>query len=125
LAVTETKICIIIYYGSQICSPFKAAKHFLWLKTALNDFRFPEILIALCCDNGSAIDLAENHRISELSKYIDIHHHRIQELVYDKTLTLMYILTMNNLADVCPKSLPKVQLSKLREIAIGYNEGEC
>jgi hypothetical protein len=53
----------------------KAAKYFLWLKTALKDLRFPEIPMALFCDNRSAIDLAENYQISELSKHIDIHHH--------------------------------------------------
>jgi hypothetical protein len=35
----------------------------------------------------SAIDLAENHQISELSKHIDIHHDLVRELVYDKTLS--------------------------------------
>jgi hypothetical protein len=74
----------------------KAAKHFLWLKTAQNDRRFLETPIALFCDNRSAIDLAENYRISELSKHIDIHLHRDRELVYDKTLPLMYIRTTDN-----------------------------
>jgi hypothetical protein len=69
----------------------KAAKYFLWLKTVLKDFQFLETQMALFCNNGSDIDLAENHQISELSKYIDIHNHRGQELVYDTTLLLMYI----------------------------------
>jgi hypothetical protein len=103
----------------------KAAKHFLWLKTALKDHRFLEIPMALFCDNRSAIELAENHQISELSKHIDIHHHYVWELVYDKTLPLMYIRTMDNLADMYSKGLPEVQLSKLYPIALGYNEGGC
>jgi hypothetical protein len=86
----------------------KAAKHFLWLKIAIKDLRFPETPIALCCDNRSAIDLAENHRISELSKYIDIHHHRVRELVYDKTLPLMYIRITDNLADMFTKGLHEI-----------------
>jgi hypothetical protein len=103
----------------------KAAKHFLWLKTTLKDLRFPETPIALIGDNHCAIDLAENHRISELSKHIDIHHHRGLELVYDKTLPLMYIRTTGNLADMYTKGLPEVQLSKLCVIALGYNEEGC
>jgi hypothetical protein len=78
----------------------KAANQFLWLKTALIDLRFLEILMALFSVNHSAVDLATNYRISELSKYIDIHHHRIWELGYNKTLPLMYIQTMDNLADM-------------------------
>jgi hypothetical protein len=75
--VIETKICITSTTDAEYVALLKAAKHFLWLKIALKDLRFPEIPIALFCDNYSAIDLAENYRISELSKYIDIHHYRI------------------------------------------------
>jgi hypothetical protein len=103
----------------------KAAKYFLWLKTALKDLRCPETPIALFCDNFSAIDLEENHRISELSKYINIHHHHGRQLVYDKTLPLMYIRTTDNLADMCTKGLPEIQFSLLRSIALGYNDGRC
>jgi hypothetical protein len=93
------------------------------LKTALKDLQFLKTPIALFCDNPSAIDLAENYQLSELSKHIDIYHHHIGELVYDKTLPLMYIRTTYNLADMCTKGLPEVQLSKLCAIALGYNEG--
>jgi hypothetical protein len=53
----------------------KAAKHFMWLKTALEDLGFPGTPMAMLCDNRSTIDLTENHRISELSKHIDFYHH--------------------------------------------------
>jgi hypothetical protein len=106
--------------------PFlKAAKHFLWLKTALKDLRFPETPMALFCDNRSTIDLADNHWISELSKHIDIHHHRVGELFYNKTLPLKYIRTTDNFADMCTKGLHEVQLSKFCAIALGYNKGGC
>jgi hypothetical protein len=97
----------------------KAATHFIWLKTALADLGFPGTPMAMFCDNRSTIDLAENHRISELSKHIDIHHHRVRELVHDRMLPLMYIPTTDNLADMCTKRLPEVQLSKLRDITMG------
>jgi hypothetical protein len=100
----------------------KATKYFFWLKTALKDLRFLEIPIAIFCDNHSTIDLAENHWISELGKHLDIHHHRILELVYNRTIPLMYIQTKEYLVDMCIKGLPKVQLSKLCAISLGYNE---
>jgi hypothetical protein len=103
----------------------KAAKHFLWLKTTLKDVRFPETPFALFYDKCCAIDLAEIHQISELSKDIDIQYHRVWELVSDETLQLMYIQITDNVADMCTKGLPEVQLSKLRAIAVGYNEGGC
>jgi hypothetical protein len=103
----------------------KAAKYILWLKTALNDLLFPETPITLFCDNRSIIDLAENYRISELSKHIDIYHHLVRELIYHKTFPLIYIRTIDNLANIYTKALPEVQLSKLRMIVLGYNKGEC
>jgi hypothetical protein len=75
--------------------------------------------MAMFCDNRSTIDLAENHRISKLSKHIDIHHYRVRELVHDRTLPLMYIPTTDNLADMCTQGLPEVQLSNLRDITMG------
>jgi hypothetical protein len=81
--------------------------------------------MALFCDNHSAIDLAENHQTSELSKHIDIHYHRVWKFVSDKNLLLMYIWTIENLADMCTNGLSEVQLSKLAAIALGYNEGGC
>jgi hypothetical protein len=56
----------------------KATKYFLSLNTTLKDVRFPDTPMALFCDNHSAIDLAENYRITELSKHNDVHHHRIR-----------------------------------------------
>jgi hypothetical protein len=97
----------------------KAAKYFMWLKTALEDLGFPGTPMAIFCDNRSTIDLTKNYRISELSKYIDIHHHRVRELVQDRTLPLIYIPTTDNLAYMCTKGLPEVQLSKLRDITLG------
>jgi hypothetical protein len=91
----------------------------MWLKTALEDLGFPGTSMDMFCDNRSTIDLAENYRISDLSKHIDIHHHRVRDLVHDRTLPLMYISTTDNLADICNKGLPEVQLSKLGDIAIG------
>jgi hypothetical protein len=83
----------------------KPGKHFVGLKTALKDFRCPEILMAQFCDNHSPIDLSENYRISELSNNIDIHHHWVQESVYHRSLQLIYIRTIGNLPETYTKGL--------------------
>jgi hypothetical protein len=101
----------------------KAAPYFLLLKTVLKDLRFPETLMDLLYDNHSAIDLAKYGCISELSKYIDIHHHPARELVYDKSHPLMYIRTTDNLLDMCTKALVEVQFTKSHTIDLGYNDG--
>jgi hypothetical protein len=79
----------------------------------------------LLCDNLSAIDQEENYRISELSKHMSICDYRVRELIYDKTLPLMYILAKYKLVNMCTVDLSEVQLSKLHAIALGFNEGGC
>jgi hypothetical protein len=81
--------------------------------------------MALFCNNCSTINLPENYWISELSKYINIHQHRVRELVYDKALLVKYIRTTDNLADMYTKGLPEVQLSKRRMITLRFNEEGC
>ena len=90
----------------------------MWLKTAYEDLGSSGTPMAMFCDNRLMIDLGENHQIFELSMHIDIYHHQVRELVYDRTLPLMYIPTTNNLADICNQWLPEIQLSKLRDITM-------
>jgi hypothetical protein len=45
-----------------------------------SDLRYLEIPIALFYHNCSVINLAENYRILELSKYINVHYYCILEL---------------------------------------------
>jgi hypothetical protein len=111
--------------GAEYVALLIAATYFFWLITALIDLQFPEILMALLYEDHCANDLAKNHWISGLTKYIDIYHHRVQELVYDTTLLLMYIRTTNTLADISTQGLSEIQLSKLHAIALVYNKRRC
>jgi hypothetical protein len=80
--------------------------------------------MALFCDNCATIDFANNYWICKLSNHIDIHHHRVQKLVYDKTFLLLYIRTTDNLVDMYPIDLPEIELCKLRSMVIRYNAEE-
>jgi hypothetical protein len=108
LAVTETTVCVYIHDGYNYIALLIAAKHFHQWKTALNACHIPKILIALLCDNRSAIDLAETHQMSKLSEYINFHHHHVGELFYNETFPLMYIQTMDSCMDMSNKGLPEV-----------------
>jgi hypothetical protein len=71
------------------------------------DLSFPDMYIALNCKNQSTIDLADYYRVSEVSKQIDIYHH-MRELVYNRTLPLIYIPIINKLTDIYTKGLSEV-----------------
>jgi hypothetical protein len=80
--------------------PFQQLQALLLVESALNDLSFLEIPMALFFDNCSAIDLVEIYQISDLSQHIEINYPRIRQLVYDKTLAVMYIWITDNLADM-------------------------
>ena len=99
----------------------KAVKQFLWFTTALDDLRLGGTPSSILCENMSTIDISENHRIFELSKHIDVHYHRIRELVQSKTIILMHVPTAENLADMCTKALTGDTLRRLRSLTMGTN----
>jgi hypothetical protein len=65
-----------------------------------------DIPAAIRSDNTGALDIAENRRINDRSKHIDIHYHAVRELVESGQITILHIDGMENLAGICTKALP-------------------
>jgi hypothetical protein len=55
------------------------------------------------CDTHFAIDLAENHQISEPAKHIDNDYYHVGKFVNHKTLPLMHTQTTDILVDMGTK----------------------
>ena len=91
-----------------------ASKQLVWLQRAMLELHLKDVPSALHCDNTGAIDMAHNPRISDRSKHIDIQYHFVRELIDNGTLTMLYIETAKNLADICTKGLPKDTHNRLR-----------
>lgn len=64
-------------------------------------------MIALRSDSQGGIDLANNPRISDRSRHIDIQYHYTRERLLSGDFSLVYVSTKENLADICTKSLAK------------------
>ena len=71
---------------------------------------------ALSCDNLGAIDLTENQRIGDRSKYIDIAYHFIHELIENGTIMILHVPGEVNPADICTKALPGPQYEFLKSL---------
>jgi hypothetical protein len=65
-------------------------------------------------NNKAAIDIASNHKIGKRSKHIDIVYDLVYENVESRLLSLLQVESGTNLADICTKGLPQVNLWKLR-----------
>ena len=67
------------------------------------------------CDNTSAINISKNPVQHSSTKHIEIRHHFIRELVEDGTLTLEFIHTDDQKADLFTKLLDSKRFEFIRQ----------
>jgi len=77
----------------------------LWMKTLLGDYRFSQGTMIINCDNTSATNISKNLIQHSQTKYIDIRHHFLRDLVESEVVSLSFIPTENQLADILTKPL--------------------
>ena len=93
----------------------ESGKHGIWMRNWLHEMElFEDGPIELKTDNNAAISIA-NRTVSGHSrlKHVDVKHHWIQEAVVKRDITVSYVPTSDNVADIFTKSLGRVQLEKL------------
>ena len=77
-----------------------------WLTRLLHEFTLPIIVpVPLKCDSQAAIYIAKNPVYHERTKHIDIDCHFVREKLQDGLISLQYVPTKHQLADVFTKSL--------------------
>jgi hypothetical protein len=64
-------------------------------------------------DSNSAIDIMNNAKINDWSKHIDISYHFTREQVEAGNVTVLYVPSAENLADICTKGLSREILEHL------------
>ena len=77
----------------------------LWMQKLFHDYGICQEHLTICCDNTSAINISKNQVQHSKTKHIKIRHHFIQELVKDGTLTLEFIHTDDQKANLFTKAL--------------------
>jgi hypothetical protein len=90
----------------------------LWMKTLLGDYGFFQDTMIINCDNTSAINISKNPVQHSRTKHIDIRHHFLRDLVESEVVSLSFIPTENQLADILNKPLDGSRFESLRK-AIG------
>jgi hypothetical protein len=86
----------------------------LWMKQTLKDFGVTCGVMPLLCDNESAIKIAHNPVQHERTKHIDIRHHFLHDHVNLGNISLMYVKTEEQLADIFTKPLDEANFCRLR-----------
>jgi hypothetical protein len=90
----------------------------LWMKKLLCDYGFTEDIIVIHYENTSAINISKNPVQHSRTKYIDIRHHFIRDLMESREVALIFIPTDNQLPDILTKALDGSRFEYLRK-AIG------
>lgn len=91
---------------AEYITAFKASKEAIWLQTLLGNIGYqPEKPTMIFCNNNAAINLSEDPLLHNNIKYIDIKHHFLCEHVQTKEITLSYINTHNNIANIFTRAL--------------------
>lgn len=96
-----------------------AVKEAIWLKQLLCDINMFQSVcksesVPLFIDNQSAIKLIKNPVLHKRTKHIDICFHFVREKYENKEISVSYVATENQLADIFTKPLPKQRFEKCR-----------
>ena len=77
----------------------------LWMKQTLSDFNFSFEHVSIKCDNTSAINISKNLVQHSRTKHIEIRHHFLRDHAQKGDITLEFVSTKNQFADIFTKPL--------------------
>ena len=98
----------------EYMSASEAAREAIWLRGLLGELGMAVSgPTTLWCDNQGAIQLTKRPATHSRSKHIDIRYHHLRELVAKGDISLHYVATGEQIADILTKSLPGPQHAKL------------
>ncbi|KAK6151896.1 hypothetical protein DH2020_014531 [Rehmannia glutinosa] len=86
----------------------------LWMRQQLRDYEIEEKEIPIMCDNTSTIAITQNPVLHSRTKHIDVRYHFIRDHVEKKDITLEYISTDKQLADIFTKPLCESRFEELK-----------
>ena len=70
-------------------------------------------------DNKGAIDLAENPLSLSNSKHVDVRYHFLRELAASGDISVQYLRTEDQLADILTKAIGRESFERHRDFLLG------
>jgi len=82
-------------------------KHHHWLKRESQELLKIDILTALFCDSNATIDVEHNSKLHDQSKHNDVAYHFTREQINKGNVSVMYVPSEENLADIYTKGMTR------------------
>ncbi|KNZ78120.1 Copia protein [Termitomyces sp. J132] len=102
---------------AEYMAAYEAAQECIWLRSLLGAIGHkPQEATTMLCDNNSVINLSEDPMLHQRVKHVDIKYHFLRERVASREITVRYINTKDNVADIFTKALAAPQFVRLRDI---------
>ncbi|RVW92455.1 Copia protein [Vitis vinifera] len=108
--VDDRKNTLVEYIAVGNC-----CSQLLWIKQMLRDYGIDQRTMVEFFDNTSVINISKNPVLHSRTKHIDIRHHFIRDLVEDKVVSLEYVPTEGQIADIFTKPLDVSRFESLRK----------
>jgi hypothetical protein len=99
---------------SELVSMTECYQELAFINGILADLNMAVQTPLLLGDNQSAIAMATQNRFSRNTRHIDMRHRFLHEHIQDKSLSIKYIPSEHNLADILTKCLPAPRNKILR-----------
>jgi hypothetical protein len=102
---------------AEYTAAFESSKEAIWLRTVLTELDMPpSASTQILCDNNATIVLSNDPMLHSRSKHFDIKYHFLRERVNNGELTLSYINTHDNVADLFTKALDRAKFTCLHSL---------
>ena len=77
----------------------------MWMKQMLKDYGIEQKTMNIHCDNSNALNISKNPILHSCTKHIEICHHFIRGFVEENVVSLEFVFTKLQLADIFIKPL--------------------
>ena len=84
------------------------------MKQTLSDFGLTFSHVPIKCDNTSTISISKNPMQYSSTKHIEIRHHFLKDHAQKRDITLEFVITENQLANIFTKPLNDDQFVNIR-----------
>eukprot|EP00253_Pinus_taeda_P003373 PITA_03373 len=81
-----------------------AGKEAIWLQRLWSSMGLVQGAIRIYCDSQSVVFLAKNPAYHSKTKHIDVQYHFVRDMIDDKKVLLVKVVTLKNTADALKKS---------------------